>query len=118
MDFLRTVTFGVGLTRNQPAQFTLQPATASGGTVDLSSVTSTKFVISHAIGRDEASEIVTYTDKFVVSGAELVAVFDHADIEALPLGVFPAECLVTEDGITWFVTHQGTITVNPCVYRG
>lgn len=117
MFLLNTVNFAVTLQRGQPRVLTFEGIDADGSPSDFSTVTSNKLIISHAIGRDAASEIVTYTDKLAVVGTVLQAQWSLADIEELPLGTFVAELVVTDDDTNWYVSHQGTFSTLPQIYR-
>jgi hypothetical protein len=111
--YLETVSFSQNITRMQPRKLTLIGRTQDNTEADFSSVTNTRILISHATTRDTASVIQTLVDVMTHNGGWLVWELSESDIEALPLGTFPVEILVSEDDALFIVAAQGVINVLP-----
>lgn len=113
---LDTVSFSENFTRQQPRKFTLIGRTQSNTEADFTSVTHTKVIVSHATSRDIASELVTYTDLMTHNAGWLLLDLSAAQLEALPLGTFPVEIVVSEDGTNFIVAAQGTFNFLPNIW--
>lgn len=115
--YLNSVNFAVVVTRQQPRKFILIGIDQQNNAVDLSSVTNTKIIISHATIRDAASVLATYLNVLNHNGPWLEWNITAALAESLPLGTFPVEMVVSEDNIEFEVAAQGTITFIDSLYK-
>lgn len=111
------ITQDIDFIRNQPKWVQFQPKNTLGNVIDCSLVTAAKLIVSHAQTTNPADRVTVIDAGFGFFPDRVEHYFDFAAINALPLGAFLYELLISDDGVWYYTSYQGSINVYPSLLQ-
>jgi hypothetical protein len=117
MPALTLQTANLECVRNIPRWLFFACKDDTGAVFDNSLITHVKLIVSHAQTTNPADRVIVYTNDFLFTPARVERFLTFNELDAMPLGQFLYELLISDDDVFYSTAFQGTIAMFPSLWQ-